>query len=430
MADYKSDLEKNRVREQDITNFTQPLVPTDVETLLNLYHAGTGVDFGLPLNDAYGNYLDQAFRSTGAGGFYNQLQTFLTCIDRYQRNVMPGAAEHSGYTFITRPKLCLVSPNLRQNRAMSPLDTLAPNSMPLAIRMLLDTKFTADHMDLAKQCALIEPRNPFMVPLMNALQSISNFPDFVQETETTAGGFHSEDQTYAIGSAVFQKTQELQLLFKDVVYNPISAILYYWSEYIASVAKGTMLAYGEDIDAQRMCYTVSIYRFCVDPTKRYVTHFGKATGCFPRSHPTGGFLNVDENEIFVTAAQRFSTAFVANKVEIMDPAILVDFNLLVSRFCPEIESLPTLQALPENNFRGLPYIDIKGAHTEIVFKDITPLLSKEEKAKYNFDLEDYPEEWKQKAAALDRLLKGERSLEQVAARDYYANQQSQFSNMT
>ena len=142
------------------------------------------------------------------------------------------------------------------------------------------------------------------------------------------------------------------------------------------------------------------------------------------------FLNVDENEIFVSAAQRFSTSFVANKVEIMDPAILADFNLLVSRFCPEIESLPTLQALPENNFRGLPYIDIKGAHIEIVFKDITPLLSKEEKAKYNFDLEDYPEEWKQKAAALDRLLKGERSLEQVAARDYYANQQSQFSNMT
>ena len=99
----------------------------------------------------------------------------------------------------------------------------------------------------AYKSTLFDVKNPFFVPMCNALSGISGYPDLTLQTQTTDAGFHSEDQTFAIGSDGLRKTYDLTLSFKDIQYGPIMASFYYWLKYIENVTRGTMSAYADDI---------------------------------------------------------------------------------------------------------------------------------------------------------------------------------------
>ena len=296
-------------------------------------------------NSKWADEVDAALRSVAAGGFNNQIQTFLRGIDRYQRNILPVNAEHSGLTFITRPRLNLQSSSLRQDRVFAPLDgdpATVTTSMQYMIRCLLDTKF-ANTTGKLHPSPLVDYENPFFTPLCNALTGISGYPDPIIQTLTTDPGFHSEDQTFAIGHDDLNKSYDLNLSFKDIQHGPICAMFVYWLRYIHNVTKGTMIAYADDIDNQRLNYTVSIYRFVMDPSRKYITRFSKATGCFPKSVPLGAMFNFSEGELFISAAGKFSIPFTANKIEYNDYAIFADFNRLAERYWPEISTDPDPQ---------------------------------------------------------------------------------------
>lgn len=327
--------------------------------------------------------VNLAYASTGAGGYFNQVQTFMTCLDRYGMHQTTPNTEYSGVTFITRPRLCLQSSNLRNNRLMTALDTLNPTSMAFAIRALLDSNFGhangGRYASICQQSPLFDWCNPFLVPACNALTGFSGAPDITLQTQTTNGGYQCEAQTFAIGSDNLQRgAYNLTLNFRDSQHGPIMALFFYWLEYMRCVTRGIMLAYGDDIDDQRLNYTVSIYRFLLDPSKKYITKWAKFTGCYPTSLTIGGMFNVNQGESFVTAATNFAVPFMCNKVEYMDYAILMDFNTLMRRYCPAINSTikgvwdehipgpngeqtaklmhPNLPIDPITNWRGLPYI--------------------------------------------------------------------------
>jgi len=279
--------------------------------------------------------------SSGLGGYYNQLQTFMTSLNRFGGlNVTP-ASEHVGLTFITRPRLCLQSSNIRNNRIMTTLDTLNNTTMAFAIRCLLDSNFGNANDGLYRGYVATSPifdqQNPFLVPLCNALTSFNGSPDIDIESTTTDGGYMSEAQTFAIGGSNLQRgNYNLTLNFQEVAHNPVLAILYYWIEYIRCVTRGSLMAYADDIDAQRLNYTVSIYRFLLDPTHRYITKYAKYTGCYPTGLPIGSAFNFSPGDVEVSASKNLSITFNCNKVEYMDYAILMDFNTLVRRYCPII----------------------------------------------------------------------------------------------
>ena len=143
---------------------------------------------------------------------------------------------------------------------------------------------------------------------------------------------HSGDFTFAKGSDMNNKTQELSLEFKDAQGSIILSCIYYWCLYIALQAKGVVLAYPDDIYEQRLNYTVSIYRFITDQTRQNVLWWSKATGCFPKSVPIGALFNVQQGEINISSAGNFSIPFTANDVKVNDPGIIADFNRLMNRY--------------------------------------------------------------------------------------------------
>ena len=335
--------------------------------------------------------VNLSFVTSGAGPYFNQIQTFLTCLDRFKGNILPVNTMESGLTFITRPRLCLQSSNIRNNRRMVALDTLNPTSIAFMIRCLLDTNFGEvngqRYRHIVQSSPLIDPYNPFLTPLCNSLISIGGFPDYMIQTQTTDGGYQTEAQTFAIGGDDFNRaTYNLSLEFKDIQHGPVSAIIYYWLEYIRCVTRGILLAYADDIDEQRLNYTVSIYRFALDPTKTYIVDWCKCTGCFPTNLNTGSILQVNDGEEFVNAATRITVGFACNKVEYRDHAIFNDFNTLVQRYFPDINKdtsgnyaepdsrginhhtllHPNLPKEPYTNYRGIPYItsDMHGPRLE------------------------------------------------------------------
>ena len=321
----------------------------------------------------YKKIVDHMYRSAGSGGFFNQYQTALTQFDKFQRSPLPQNSEHSGLFFMSRPKLNLMSGALRQSAKMLALDTFNITDVQFAIRCLLDTKFcNKESLSKASLSPLLNTLSPWNVPICNRLVSVSGWPDIVLETNTTEGGFHSENQTFIIGGDNLNKTYDLTLTFKDIQGGAIAAIHDFWLEYVRCVTKGIMIAYKDDIDAQRMNYTVSMYRFMLDPTRKYITKYAKATGCFPINIPLGGMFNINEGEVTVQTAGKFSIQYKVNKVEYNNPMILEDFNTLARRYCSEIDNYKPLNFDAMNNFRGLPFIDVSSNAKEMMIQYRVP----------------------------------------------------------
>lgn len=320
-----------------------------------------------------------AYLVTGKGSIDNSFQNALTRFDRYGAMQMPTNQEHTGITFITRPRLNFSSISLRMNSVLATLDTYRPDSVAFMIRALLDTKLATGGRDsivasmedieffkLVQQSPLVDARNPFNPVLTNCLTDISGWPDFTIETETTEGGYHSEDFTFARGSDMNYRSTELSLGFRDLQGGIVMSMFYYWSYYIALQCKFRVMAYLDDIYERRLNYDCAIYRFTFDPSREVIVSWAKATGCFPKTTPIGAKFNVSQGEVYSSSATKFTMPFVANKVEYMDPDILKDFNTLVSRYWPSIEDVIQKQngksklqiAANEiaENFVGIPYI--------------------------------------------------------------------------
>lgn len=323
----------------------------------------------------YEAVTQSAFRSSGGGSFSSLWQTVLSRVDRYGYNPMPPNHEVAGLTFITKPKLNLMDSSLQQDRVMATLATLDPMSLPFSIRCYLDSRFSrgsitggSNYAAAAKQCPFFNSDLPFIVPLSNCLQSITGFPDFNIDEETTEGGFFGEDQAFAKGSDMNMKAVDLSLTFRDIQGGYIMALFIYWTRYIALVTRGLMLAYPEDIVNRRLNYTCSVYRFVLDPSRRYIVKWAKATGCFPKSVPIGNVFNITERENYLHASSQFSIPFKANVVEYMDPIIFRDFNFIVNQyagggsgdFSGRAAWQTNLQIAPNTastNFAGIPYIN-------------------------------------------------------------------------
>ena len=279
-------------------------------------------------------------------------------------------------------------------------------SVPFMIRCLLDSRlgsgrplfkgreggFSMDEETSligtkAARSGLLDIQNPFLTPLCNGLKGISGYPDFNLEVETTEGDFHSGDFTFVKGSDMNNRTQEFSLEFRDVQGSIIISILYYWCLTMALQSKGVMIAYPDDIYEQRLNYTVSIYRFVTDTTRRNILWWSKATGCFPKSVPIGALFNISQGEVTLSSAMNFSIPFVANDVKYNDPGALLDFNALMRRYAPNIENNDVFPEVVSNeaqyNFIGLPYIVSGDIGLELKWKTnnyYSDVLGKEDKS--------------------------------------------------
>lgn len=300
---------------------------------------------------------------------------FLSRFDRFGVKILPTNNVLAGLTFITRPRLCLASANLKQDRVMSVLNTMDNSRYEFSIRAYLDSKFaqSSRYLTQVKNCPWVNSSSPFILPLMNGLRNVTGFPDFYVDTLTSQGGFYGEDQTIASGSDFNARSYDLSLEFQDIQGGYVLAMLLCWIRYMALVRRNVMVAYQDDILAQRLNYTCSIYRFILDPSRNTIVNWAKATGCFPKSLPIGSMFDINDREHFVHAAQSFTVPFQVNTMEYMDPIILQEFNVLMARWggnpmtlASNGQLVPSLTT-PRNNFTGVPFINLADGVNQLNF---------------------------------------------------------------
>mgnify|MGYP003294138664 CR=1 FL=1 len=319
-------------------------------------------------------FHDVALYLGGVGDAGSQFAQEMSRLNRFGKAFIAGSRELTGFTFITRPRCNLCQANLANVRQFAPLLFCDNQSTSHMIRMLLDTKLAAT-LSGERPTELFDPHNPFLVPACNALQSINGFPDPNLAVETTEGGFFSEAQTCVIGYDRLAHGTELQLSFKDYPGGPVMALHQAWVDYMGFLGDGTMSQYLEDIEHNIMGYTVSIYRFIMDPTGRQITRWAKATGCFPKMNPSGSIFNVNQGEHVVNAVKEFSLSYWAHHFgHYNDPIILKEFNMLVERYNSWIQkddkgNVTNAIIAPRsiNNRAGIPYITQKNGFTELVW---------------------------------------------------------------
>lgn len=317
---------------------------------------------GTNINDFMKFVREKIYRDSGAGSAYYTYQTIMTQIDRHKVNLTIPNLETTGYTFITRPKLNLSTPSVRMDPVLETLDTEGiETSMSLAhaLRCLLDTKYARSRESNSSANAFFNVESPFLIPAMNMLQSSSGWPDFILDTETTNVGYHGEDQTFPTGSDFLNKSYDLTLSFREIGGGVIMALFLYWVYWIALVKKNIVSAYPEDIAAKRYCYTCSIYRFIMDPSRRTITKFAKATGCFPVAVPIGASFNFSEDEHTLSSNSSITINFKANHIEYMNPEIFMDFNTVVQRYGPRgfRSNYVPLDQSATYNYLGIPYVE-------------------------------------------------------------------------
>lgn len=354
------------------------------------------------LDTFFKTVLEYSHRESGFGSYYSQFHKSLSRIDRYGIRSITQNNEHSGLTFITRPRLNLQTTNIRQNRLLSLLDTTDNMSVQFMIRALLDTRGSRASSNMesnwhaaAVSSPLIDNLSPFITPLTNCLENVSGFPSQTLETYTTEGGFFSEDLTFAVGSDRNRKSFDLQLSIVDIQGGICNALIQMWIEYITALNTGEMIQYYDDITSQRLGYTCSLYRFLLDPSKKYITRWCKCTGGFPIFRPSGAAFDVNHGETFVEAAKKFSITFKFNHMGIdCDPIILREFNMLVSRYCSSIDTAPKTTNTPDSNYTGLPYINFTKYGPELEFRQV-----------YNEDISTLTNELTNQASALEQAQK-------------------------
>ena len=368
----------------------------------------------------YDSGADAAFIGAGWGEHDRQITNNFSKMNRFGTRFVMDNYVRTGYTFITRPELNLSSrKNLRANRIMSLLENNDPCSMQFMIRAYLDTRFARYHgLDRVMQSPLIDYRNPFFTLLTNNLNELSGGPTWQAEVHTDEGGFFGESQSQMSGSDSYKKPFDLQLSFTDPYGGPIDATIQIWNLYRDLLTTGEMIMYPDQEADRIMNYTVSIYRFAMDPSFRYIKRWVKYTGCFPISHPGASVFDFSSKEPYVDQMRKFSIGFrCAGGASIPNnPIIIKEFNDLVERYFPQIRVLrprknvsstgdepvnvalidesqlvDTVKAnglvmnpiLPEFNYTGIPYIlDTKNGPRLDVFSATNEVNEKKFKLTY------------------------------------------------
>jgi hypothetical protein len=306
---------------------------------------------------------------SGRGSKYSSLQTAFSKHDRYGLGSAPMNVENAGLTFITKPNFNMTTQSLRGDPILAMLDTMDPTSWMFGLRCLLDTTFSRSTQAaaIAKLSPWFNDTSPFNVLMSNQMLSIEGFPDFGIETETTESGMYTEDMTLARGSDWGRRSYDLNLTFRDLQGGPLMAYFYYWLVSMALQMDGAIVAYPDDREANRLNYTVSIYRFKLSPDLRTISGWCKLTGCLPLNVPIGASFNIAPGDPVARGSGTFSIPFRVNNVRYNDPRHLAAFNTLVKRYAEP--SFPDdrikVKVAAETNFTGLPYVDVTNGTNEM-----------------------------------------------------------------
>lgn len=243
---------------------------------------------------------------------------------------IPINRDYYGLAFFTRPAMNLSTANLQTHRLFTPLLTTVKDSLPRAIRCLLDYTLVQDGVS----SPFVDPQQAFIAPLTNHLLSLNGWPDIsVQEFQSHEGlykevfGFVDGNITEAV------RSYELTATFRNIPGDPITAFFFYWCQYMAAVFEGTLVPYPDMIWENEIDYNTRIYRVVLDSTKTKVQKIAATGASFPLTSPTGAAFNFDSQQGPLNSSNdQITINFRCFGATYLDDILIDEFNRTVVLF--------------------------------------------------------------------------------------------------
>lgn len=294
--------------------------------------------------------------------------------------------DNYGLVFFTRPQLNLTDANIRGVRKFSRLLTDNTKSVQRMVRCLLDPRLqynigadsegNGGEDDYITQkmihCPLVDHRQAFIPFFTNNMVSLSGFPDLRAPTYSGKEGPYKEAYSFVDGPTDDYTEYDITATLRNIQGDPISALAYFWIHYQSKVHEGTdMRAYGDFIVNREIDYNTRIYRFVLDPSKRFIQRMACTGASYPYALNNGAFYDFDNSKPFNEASQSIQIPFKCLGAIYEDDIIIRSFNDVVSYFHTEMGSgnkiinkpnSATMIKVPVDqlfifNHRGYPWIN-------------------------------------------------------------------------
>ena len=270
--------------------------------------------------------LNKVYNGGVVGSLKNAIGSSIFGINHRQT---PGAIPHNrdyhGLTFFTRPDMNLTDGNLRDCRQLGPLLTTEHESIPSAIRCLLDTRIMKNMTESATT-QLVDDNQAFIPMLTNHLLSISGWPDMMAPTMTSQEGVYKESFSMVDGIVLNYSTYSVTANFRNIPGDPITSLFHYWLIYASNVAQGVMMPYLDNLINNTIDYQTRIYRLVLDHTKTYVKKIGACGAAFPLSNPIGAAFNYEHGAPINDANHQISIPFQCMGFMVLDDILISEFN--------------------------------------------------------------------------------------------------------
>lgn len=322
-------------------------------------------------------------QESGRGSSRGNLSNLFTGFNhRMAPLYAPKNIDSIGYTFYTRPDLNLNKANLNRSRKMIEVLRAGRSSQSAALIAMLDPLNDVMALDPA-HCLLGSPFHPKVqfdnrmafIPLLSNLQiSLTGFPDSTLDVWSSEEGLVREQVSYADSILEVNNRFSLSASYRNIDGDPITALWNFYLDYISGVKRGWYEPRPSNILQRRVDYQMRVYRFVMDPTRRYIRKYGIANAIFPVNDAMGAVMNISGNSPLVSDNDQISVQFEAVGAYYNDPIILQEFNDVVAMFntdmLPLYESGSTFVPAGKNkmtlldksevalfNYHGYPHID-------------------------------------------------------------------------
>jgi len=278
------------------------------------------------------NYLKNISRNIGQVPMSEALSNTFYGLNIVGRNAaIPVNTENHGYTFFTRPLMNMSAENLSVDRVLSSLLQDSPYSVQRMIRIYLDPLLSTFNVTSPG----VDNLNPFIPLLSNNLVSLSGWPDFTVQTQTTQPGLYREDYTYVDDVPYNYESYTLQASFRNIAGDPISFMFLIWGWYMGLVYEGRIMPHPDLVMMNEIDYQTRIYRLVMDQSRTYVTRIGATGASFPVAAPIGTIFDFEgdgSESPFTTANNQLSVPFRCMGFTYYDHILVYEFNTLGETF--------------------------------------------------------------------------------------------------
>lgn len=266
--------------------------------------------------------------------------------------------------FFVRPQLNMSASNLRNDREMTNLITMAADTIQSYIRYTLDPRliFSKSNNENKKTPSFMDNQNPFIPLLSNTLRTMSGFPDRTLPTFTSKSGVRGEQYTAPDGIFDFHGIVEIDCVFDKLKGDPVERLISTWTRIMGLQVEGILVPYMQEDIMRTRNFDTRIYRINLDGTGTFVTSISATGVAFPIVDNIGKQFDYERDR---PRDRGNTTNFRFRAIDVIynDPILIKEFNDTSAQFNRNIKDMlngreHNLFKLPrsiKNNYNNVGY---------------------------------------------------------------------------